>query len=226
MRISKEFLETAYTVTLLVASLLVAGCSGQPQTRFSPTDSNVAAGQNTRFTFDFDPIGGLPKGAGVFSGNWAIRVEPDAPTQPNALCQTGTATFPALFLSDAVYADAVVSVQFKPISGRDDQAAGIIFRIQDKDNYYILRANALENNVNFYKYASGIRSGIKEAGAKVVSSQWQELRVEVTGNRLQGFLNGQLVNAATDDSYKAGKVGLWTKADSVTCFDNVEVSGR
>lgn len=215
-----------YGTSLFAVALLLAGCSGQSQTRLGPSDQNTPAGQTTQYTFDADPVRGLPKGAEVLSGNWAIRAEPDAPSQPNALCQTGTATFPALSLSDAVYADVVVSVQFKPISGREDQAAGIIFRIQDKDNYYILRANALEGNVNFYRYANGRRSGIKEAEAKVLSGQWQELRVEVTGNRMQAFLNGQFVNEATDDAYKAGKVGLWTKADSVTCFDNVQITAR
>ncbi len=211
---------------LVLMALWLAGCGGQPQVKYKRSDQNVSAGQTAQFTFDGEPVGQLPPGAEVFSGNWLIRAESDATSQPNALCQTGNATFPALALSDKIYANVEVSIRFKLIAGRTDQAAGIIFRIQDKDNYYILRANALEGNVNFYKYASGIRSGIKEAGAKVQSGQWQELRVEVTGNRMRGFFNGQLVNEATDDSYEAGEVGLWTKADSVTCFDNVQVSGR
>ncbi len=211
---------------LFVITAIIAGCGGEPQTKFTPSDASATTGQTTQFTFETDPIGGLPKGAQVFSGTWAIRSEADAPSKSHALCQTGNATFPALSLSDTVYGNVAVSVQFKPISGDTDQAAGIIFRIQDKDNYYILRANALENNVNFYKYASGQRSSIKEASAKVASRQWQEMRIEVVGNRMQGFLNGKLVNQATDDSYKVGKVGLWTKADSVTCFDSVQVTAR
>jgi len=126
-------------------------------------------------------------------------------------------------LGEAVYDNLVMSTRFKPISGRTDQAAGLIFRVQDKDNYYILRANALENNVNLYKYAGGRRSLIKERAASVPGNQWQELRVEVVGNHLSGYLDGQLVVEATDDTYPAGQVGLWTKADSVTCFDDVEV---
>lgn len=157
-----------------------------------------------------------------FSGSWAARAEGDAPSPPNALCQTGTAEFPALLLGDVIYTDLVQSTRFKPISGRTDQAAGLIVRVQDKDNYYILRANALEHNVNFYKHAGGRRSVLKEASATVPSGQWQELRVEVVGNRLRGMLNGQLVVETTDDTYQAGGIGLWTKADSVTCFDDVE----
>lgn len=210
-------------MVIIAAILLFSGCIGsQPTVKYQPNES--VPGQVARWNFDTDTVGGLPQGANVFSGKWAVRAETDAPTPPNALCQIATAEFPALSLSDTVYSDVVVSTSFKPISGSTDQAAGIIFRIQDKDNYYILRANALENNVNIYKYAGGRRSAIKESSAKVVSGQWQELRVEAIGNRIRGFLNGQLVVEAIDDTYKAGKVGLWTKADSVTCFDDVTAS--
>lgn len=210
---------------LMLIAMLIAGCGGQPQPKFSPADQNAPIGQ-TNLSFDSDAAGGLPKGASGFSGTWVVRAEAGSPSQPNALCQTGNATFPALALGETIYTDVTVTVRFKPISGRADQAAGIIFRVQDKDNYYILRANALEDNVNFYKYASGQRSGIKDGNAKVASGQWQELRVEMIGNRMRGFLNGQMVNEATDDSYKAGKVGLWTKADSVTCFDDFQVGAK
>jgi len=175
------------------------------------------------WTFDTDAIGGVPDGAEVFSGQWAVRAETDAPSPPNALRQSGTAQFPAVALGDEVYTDLAMSARFKPISGRDDQAAGLIFRIQDKDNYYILRANALENNVNLYKYAAGRRNALKESSVRVANGVWQELRVEVRGDRLRGFLNGELVVEATDATYAAGRVGLWTKADSVTCFDDVSV---
>jgi hypothetical protein len=179
-----------------------------------------------QWTFDSDPVGGLPAGAHVFSGKWAVRAEADAPSRPNALCQTGTAQYPALSLNEKVYGDVTVTVHFKPISGSEDQAAGILFRIQDKDNYYILRANALENNVNIYRYKAGSRSAIKEGSKKVLQGQWQGLRVEVKGNRIRGFINGELAVEGTDDSFKAGKVGLWTKADSITCFDDVVVSAQ
>jgi len=143
-----------------------------------------------------------------------VRAEPGAPSQSNAICQSGNAEVPALSLGDAFYSDVRLGARFKPISGSEDQAGGLIFRVQDKNNYYILRANALENNVILFKYANGHRTSIKEASAKVARATWQELRVEATGNRLRGYLNGQLVIEATDDAYKSGGVGLWTKADS------------
>jgi len=208
-------------VAVLACVLIaVVGCGGPPAISYTSAAPSAAA---TMLSFDQDAAGSPPKGSEPFAGQWVVRAEADAPSQPNALCQTGSATFPAIALTSTVYADSVITVRFKPISGRDDQAAGIIFRVQDKDNYYILRANALEGNVNFFKYAGGSRSDMKDGTAKVVAGQWQELRVEATGDRLRGFLNGQLVVETNDTTYKAGRVGLWTKADSVTCFDDLSV---
>jgi glycosyl hydrolase family 59 (putative galactocerebrosidase) len=89
-----------------------------------------------------------------------------------------------------------------------------------------VRANALEDNINIYKYVNGQRIDIKDGSGKVVSGKWQELRVEVAGKQIRGFLEGQPVVETTDDTYKAGTVGLWTKSDSVTCFDNVQIAAR
>jgi Domain of Unknown Function (DUF1080) len=201
-------------------AIVVASCGGPPTVAYI---SAAPSAPSTAWTFDQDAAGSLPQGSDVFAGQWTVRAEPGAPSAPNALCQLGNAEFPAIALSSTVYGDVVVTARFKPIAGRTDQAAGIVFRVQDKENYYILRANALEGNVNFYKYASGNRSDIKDGSAKVVSGQWQELKIEVTGDRMRGFLNGALVVETTDTTYKAGRVGLWTKADSVTCFDDVSV---
>src|SRR5262249_9417238 len=118
------------------------------------------------------------------------------------------------------------TVRFKALSGKDDQAAGIIFRVQDANNYYILRANAREDNVYFFRFAGGTRSSIKSGNVKVPPGQWQEVKLEVEGNPFPGYLNGQLVVEATDDAFAAGGVGLWTKADSVTCFDDFRVTAR
>lgn len=205
----------------LAMALASSACEGRATVAYQSAPPSAVS---RSWSFDSDEAGSIPAGAEVFSGSWVVRAEQDAPSKSNALCQTGNAEFPAIALGQDVYGDVAVTVRFKPISGKTDQAAGIIARIQDKDDYYILRANALEANVNLYKYAGGRRSGIKESGVKVASGQWQELRLEVAGDRLRGFLNGQLVVEATDGTYKAGRVGLWTKADSVTCFDDVVVT--
>ena len=205
----------------LALFVMSVACEGTPAVKYQSPPPSAAPGS---WNFDADATGGLPAGAELFSGNWVVRAEADAPSKPNALCQVGDSEFPAIALGTAVYGDLTVTMRFKPISGRVDQAAGIIARVQDKDNYYIIRANVLETNVNLYKYAGGRRSGIKDGGAKVAQGQWQELKLEVSGDKLRGILNGQLVIEASDSTYKAGRVGLWTKADSVTCFDDVVVT--
>lgn len=211
----------------ITAVFLLSGCTNSQATvKYQPGDKNVEAGQTLQWSFETDQVGGLPSDVQLFSGKWEVRTETDAPSPPKAFCQTGTAQYPALSLSDKVFADVVISTNFKPVSGSEDRAAGIIFRIQDKDNFYILRANALEDNVNIYKYVGGSRHEIKGGSAKVPSGQWQELRVEVKGNAIRGFLDGKLVVETHDDTFKAGKVGLWTKADSVTCFDNVNATAK
>src|SRR5213593_1562307 len=207
-------------VAFVALALLLARCAGTPVVSYS---SPAPGTPPASWSFDQDATGAPPTGSQVFAGEWVVRAEGDAPSRPNALCQVGRAEFPAIALGPTVYGDLSITVRFKPISGREDQAGGIILRVQDKDDYYILRANALEGNVNLYLYAGGRRSGIKEGSGKVASGQWQELRLEATGDRLRGFLNGQPVVEATAASYKAGRVGLWTKADSVTCFDDVVV---
>jgi hypothetical protein len=211
---------------LLTLAGLSAGCGGTPQVKYQAGDKNAAAGQVEEWTFDKDAAGKPPTGVEVFGGTWKVKAEPDAPSAPNVLCQSATAEFPALRFGEKVYTDLTATVRFKPVSGKDDQTAGIIFRVQDAQNYYILRANSLEDNVILFRFASGSRSSIKSGSAKVPSGQWQELKVEVEGNRFRGFLNGQLVVEATDDAYKAGGVGLWTKADSVTYFDEFRVTAK
>jgi hypothetical protein len=178
--------------------------TGLAVARYNAQDISPSPG-DASWNFDADAEGALPEGAEVLSqprfGGWAVRAEADAPSPPNALCQTGMAEFPSIALSSTVYTDLIISARFKPISGVVDQAAGLLYRIQDADNYYILRANALEGNVNFYKYASGRRSLMNEGRATVASGQWQELRVEAVGRQFRGFLNGDLVVEASDDDY-------------------------
>jgi hypothetical protein len=219
-------ISTRRVALLLVLTGLALGCGGTPQAKYKTEEKTVTAGQVEEWTFDKDAAGKPPAGAEVFGGTWEVKAEPDAPSAPNVLCQSATARFPALRFGDKVYTDLVATVRFKALSGKDDQAAGIIFRVQDANNYYILRANALEDNVYFFRHASGTRSSITHGNVKVPSGQWQELKLEVEGNRFRGYLNGQLVVETTDDAYKAGGVGLWTKEDSVTCFDDFRVTAK
>jgi hypothetical protein len=128
-----------------------------------------------------------------------------------------------------------LGVKFKPISGRVDQAAGLVWRLKDANNYYIVRANALEGNVVLYKVQNGKRTDLplkgegKTYGKKVAvpSGQWSELRVVATGNLFEVYLSGRKLYEVEDNTFpQAGKVGVWTKADSVTHFDDLRVTAK
>ena len=200
--------------------LFLAGC-GSGQSNFQSNSGLQDLFTLESWNFDEDSPGDPPEGAEVFSGTWEVRPESDAPSMPNALCQNGEAQFPALALSDEQYTDLAMTTSFKPISGAEDQAAGLIFRVQDEGNYYIVRANALEDNVAIFKYVNGRRSEIASESRDVELGEWQELRVEATGDKIRALLGRKEVVEATDDEFTSGRVGLWTKADSVTCFDSV-----
>ena len=117
--------------------------------------------------------------------------------------------------------DGFVEVKFKPVSGKDDQAGGLIWRWQDGDNYYVARANALEDNVAIYHTIKGKRSEKKRVETKVTSGQWHTLRVDFNGNHFTVTFDGQKEIEWEDDTFQlAGTVGVWTKADSVTLFDD------
>jgi hypothetical protein len=157
------------------------------------------------------------------SGNpkWTVEQDPTAPSAPNVLKQSGTATFPVCLKDDTSLKDGFVEVKFKPISGKEDQAGGVIWRAKDSNNYYIARANALEDNVTIYDTLNGRRVERKRTNTKVASNQWHTLRVDFQGSHFSVTFDGKKAIEWDDSKIKdAGKVGVWTKADSVTLFDD------
>jgi hypothetical protein len=166
----------------------------------------------------------LTGGGGPVS--WVIKDDPTAPGGGKVLAQTSADTTRNRFLL-CVYEpltakDVEVAVQFKAVAGKVDQAAGLVVRFQDKDNYYITRANALENNVRLYKVVKGARKQFAGANVPVAAGAWHTLKLAVQGTHFQVFFDEKLMFEATDETFTdAGKVGLWTKADSVTSFDNL-----
>jgi hypothetical protein len=152
---------------------------------------------------------------------WRIESDSSAPSQPNVLKQSGSGTFPWCVKKAVSIADGYVEVKFKPLGGREDQAGGLVWRWKDGDNYYIARANALENNVSLYHAQKGRRITIKYVDAPVARNQWHNLRVECAGEAIKVFLDGKQFIALNDNHISgAGAVGVWTKADSVTEFDD------
>jgi hypothetical protein len=182
-------------------------------------------------TFDKAKPGSLPDGweAGVTGkGNprWSVRADSTAPSAPNVLQQHGSGTFPWCVRKDVSLADGFVEVKFRPLRGRDDQAGGLVWRWKDGNNYYVARANALENNVSLYYTANGKRNTIRYVDAPVAANVWHTLRVEFTGRRIKVMLNGKVYIELEDARIEgAGAVGVWTKADSVTSFDDFAWGG-
>jgi 3-keto-disaccharide hydrolase len=182
--------------------------------------------------FDDLPTGAPPPGwtatqTGKGEAKWAVVADASAPSKPNVLKQSGEATFPVCFKNDTSLKDGFVEVKFKPVSGKEDRAGGLVWRCQDADNYYVARANALEDNVTIYHVIKGRRTSFKNTDTKVASGVWHTLRVEFEGNQFTVILDGKQVIAASDDSFmEPGKVGVWTKADSVTLFDDFSYGSK
>ena len=186
----------------------------------------LAAGPAETVDFDKADAGKPPAGwtatqTGSGHAQWAVVRDDSAPSRPNVLKQSGQATYPVCLKDATAIKDGFVEVKFKPISGKEDQAAGLVWRAQDANNYYVARANALENNVTIYHTINGRRTERKRASMNVPANQWQSLRVDFQGRHFTVALNGQKALEWDDETFKdAGKVGVWTKADSVTLFDD------
>jgi 3-keto-disaccharide hydrolase len=199
----------------------------------------VIHGATRKVDFSGDAVGQAPKGfefghtakAGA-PGKWVVQSEGDNKYLAQVDPDNTRSRFPVAVVSDSNAADVDLSVRFKPVSGRVDQAAGLVWRFQNEDNYYIVRANALENNVVLYKVENGTRTDLPLKGegrtygkkAQVPSGQWSTLRVVAAGPRFEVHLNGSKLYEVEDSTFsQAGKVGVWTKADSVTQFDDLTV---
>ncbi len=157
------------------------------------------------------------------TGKWTIEEVPGASQGGQALVQRATDNaFDVIIAPGGPYTNVDVSVRFKPISGREDASGGIVFRFSE-GRYYVIRANALENNFNFYYYDRG-RHQITSVSVKAPAlSQWHKLRITAEGDHIQGWLNDRRLTNYRDSRITEGRIGLWTKADSVTAFDDLVV---
>jgi len=212
-----------------LALLVVAALCGAQIINFdSAAVGSVPAGWTVAMTH----AGGTPK--------WEVLKDDTAPSRPNVLAQTSTdrtgGRFPLAICDKANFTNGAVTVKFKPVSGSGDQAAGIVWRYKDPDNYYIVRANALEDNVVLYKVEAGRRISLapkgtptKTYGVKhpVAKQTWSTLRIEFQGSLFTVLYDGKKLFEVEDGTFTgSGKVGLWTKADSVTYFDDFQFSER
>jgi hypothetical protein len=190
---------------------------------------------NGGVSFESARTGGAPEGwtatlTGSGNPRWTVESDETAPSKAKVVKQSGQATYPLLLKNDTNIEDGFIEIKFKAIAGVEDRAAGVVWRAKDANNYYVARANALEDNFVLYKTVDGRRSPLDIVGRRggygvtvpVPANTWHSLRIDFKGARFTASFNGKQMFEVEDSTFTdAGKVGLWTKADSVTLFDEV-----
>jgi len=192
---------------------------------------------NHAVSFESSQIGAAPEGwtatlTGSGNPKWTVENDETAPSKSKVLQQSGRATYPLLLKNDTNIEDGFIEIRFKAIAGSQDRAAGVVWRARDANNYYVVRANALEDNFVLYKTVDGVRTALDIVGRKggygvsvpVPANTWHSLRIDFKAARFTASFNGKQLFEVDDATFTdAGKVGLWTKADSVTRFDRIEI---
>jgi hypothetical protein len=212
-------------------SPLVDVSATSPKTAANPTTSELAASDH-QWSFDSDTANAQPPGfsfgrtGGGRQGRWNVIADPGAPSGTQVLAQLDTDDtdyrFPIAVADEPLLRDGSVSVRCKSVSGSVDQACGLVFRYRDANNYYVTRANALENNVRLYHVKSGDRRQFAGWSGTVSTGKWHTLRVEARGDHFEIYWEDKKIIDVHDATFRdAGKIGVWTKADSVTYFDDL-----
>jgi hypothetical protein len=185
--------------------------------------------------FESTRIGATPEGwtstlTGSGDPKWTGESDETAPSKMKVVKQSGRAAYPLLLKDDSSIKDGFIEIRFKAIAGSEDRAAGVVWRAKDAKNYYVARANALEDNFVLYKTVNSTRSALDIVGRKggygvsvpVPANIWHSLRIDFKAARFTASFNGRQMFEVEDSTFTdAGKVGLWTKADSVTVFDEI-----
>ncbi len=190
-----------------------------------------SSGQGARqqqWNFDSDTVGGLARGFSSGSGEWKVAANPNAKSRPNGFAQMAKNPGPVynVALADATsFQDLDLSVELFPLAGEVDQGGGVVWRARDAENYYIARYNPLEKNFRVYKVVAGKRTQLATESFFFGDGGWHTVRITMRGSTIECYLDGKKYLTASDATFPdAGKIGLWTKADAQTLFDNLTVS--
>lgn len=188
-------------------------------------------GERKEYYFDNDALSNTPKGffealtGSGKKGQWRVLKVQHSPSSDNVVAQTKTdktaKRFPLLMVEYIDYKDAMAYVKFRAEGGEADQAAGLVFRYKDNQNYYVLSANALKNNVHLYKVSNGQQKLLGEKNMPVSSNEWHLLKVVYDGKKIRCFFENAMVIEVLDDTFSSGGIGLWTKSDSYVLFDDL-----
>ncbi len=210
---------------LFKTALAVVGAYGlAPRTAARAAPPAIAlAGNVPEQKFDFETK--RIEGWTIVEGEWVVEDMPGAPVGKQVLVQRATKNeFNVIVAPAGPFTDVDVSVKFDPLSGKEDASGGIVFRFTDR-KYYVVRANALEGNFRLYSYDRGRRQLASASVKAPALRQWHLIRVVVLGDHIQGWLDGALLLDHRDARFKSGRVGLWTKADSITAFSDLTIRG-
>jgi hypothetical protein len=191
----------------------------------------------TTIGFDEEKAGELPAGWRAEGTNqkgplatWKVTADASAPSKSNALTLTSanhdsSSTFNICWTDRVRFKEGRIDVALKPNSGSVDQGGGPIWRVQDKDNYYLCRANPLESNFRVYYVKDGSRRELASANVTIASGKWHAIAIEHHGDHITCFLDGEKLLEANDDHLpNAGAVGVWTKSDAASSFDDFKVT--
>jgi hypothetical protein len=204
-------------VTIAMAVSLVCG-----------TPSGLAQGSRS-WNFDSERTGAIAKGFTNEFGTWQVTADATAPSKPNALAQAAKSAGPEFnvaLIGGTNFKDPDLTVQMKSVSGKTDQGGGLVWRAKDGKNYYIARYNPLENNFRVYKVVDGRRTELQSATIRQANG-WHSLRVTMTGDHIECYYDGKKHLDVRDSTFTdAGRIGLWTKADAQTHFDDLTVNGK
>ncbi len=186
------------------------------------------------WSFDLDPVGTLPKGFiigtlfdGRPAGDWRIMEFNDAPSPSRVFAQqmnTGAEhAYKTVFIEDVTAADLDLQVSFLAVGGKGDMGGGLIWRAADDRNYYLARANPLEQNIRAYRVVKGVRHLLANFDQVIPVHKWHRLRVVAKSQRFEVFFDGRTVLKLSDRAFANGRIGLWTKSDAVTYFDDLQL---
>ena len=220
-------------VAACLAACLLVGCTkSNPQGKPTKVDKKEEPRRLDQWTFDNDKPDTVPPGwdlgetgAAGTPAKWGVVKQDDAPSGTNAFgvleTKNGKPTFNVALAPFQAARDVDLSVMVKPVTGELDQGGGFVLRAKGTTDYYIVRWNPLEKNVKFYKVVAGHRDMIAKADTDVDPSKWHRLRVLADGNRFEIFFDDETVLELNDTTHpNGGRIGLWTKADAATLFDD------
>ena len=220
-------------MVVFIVTFILLACSKSEQSESEGQvvlQENLVMEADTTISFDNDEVGEMPAGWSNYLtgkgklGKWGVRQDQDNKVLVQASQENFGYHFDVIVWEESNYRDLQLSVKFKGVEGKEDQGGGPVRRYQDADNYYIARANPLENNFRVYKVVNGNRKQLASARIKIPSAEWHTIFIKMVGNHIECFYDGQKYLDVTDDTFKSsGKIGLWTKADAVTYFDDLQI---